>query len=72
MYHSINKSPKQDVSEQSSKESVGQQALSGDVILVPVRSGLYYEHDPQDDDGEHVECKSVQACQTEDTWNEKR
>lgn len=59
MYHSIYECPEQNIGEQSSKEPVGQKALSRNIVFVPVWSRPYHEHDPQDHHSKYIECKPI-------------
>lgn len=68
MNHPVEERPEEHVCAHASQESGGQQTLSIDEILLPVRSGLGQDHDPQSNDGQAVEDESQDASQAEDTW----
>lgn len=67
MNHPVEERPEEHVCAHASQEPGGQQALSIDEILLPVRSGLGQDHNPESDDRQAIEDESQDTSQTEDT-----
>lgn len=70
MNHSVEERPEEHICTHAGEETRGQQALSIDEILLPVRSGFGQDHDPQSDHRQEIEDESQDASQSEDACKE--
>lgn len=72
MHHAVEECPEEHVGTEPREEASGQQALSVDEILLPVRARLGQDHGPQADHREEVEHEAQDACQSEDSCGRGR
>lgn len=68
VHHAKQERPEQHVRAQSRQESVRQQTLSANEILLPIRAGLEQQQQPQTEHGHQVEQKAQNPRQSHDAW----
>ena len=66
MHHSVEKSPKQDVGEQTADQAAGEQQTSGFEALAPPPARLQDEQQGEEEWGQEVEDEAVQTRQPQD------